>query len=72
MKILAILVVIVAVIVLMYLVYFSVKNLRQIQKQARENPQLNREHELKIHPQTKKELAELAKQRQHLEEKKKK
>lgn len=69
MKILGIILAVVAIIVLFGLFYFSLKNLWQIQKQARENPQLNREGELKVHPQTAKELEELAKQREKLSKK---
>lgn len=69
MKILGIILTVVAIIVLFGLFYFSLKNLWQIQKQARENPQLNRESELKVHPQTAKELEELTKQREKLSKK---
>lgn len=70
MKTLVVLVVIFSIILLIYLFYFSVKNLRQIQKQARENPQINCENELKTHTQTEKELAVLVRRGQKLAEKK--
>lgn len=70
MKIFLIIMVIVALAVILGLVWISFKALRQVQKTAKQHPELQAPLKQR-HPQIDKELEDLARQREQLKQKKK-